>query len=122
MTTRLPRPYEILAPHSVIKRASASSRKCRSCELWCKKSRENELKQQRINDIENPLLKGCTTTGVPNYDQNSSADLEAALNRIPYVLEDFWHATYPPTYVTTDIRELRSSMEKAGVSYTKLFM
>ena len=38
---------------------------------------EKEQKQQRINGIENILLKSCTTKGVLNYDQKSSGSLDS---------------------------------------------
>ncbi|GFV44557.1 hypothetical protein TNCV_3287391 [Trichonephila clavipes] len=54
------------------------------------RNREKEQKEQHINGIENHLLKGCTKTGVRNYEQKSFGR-----HRIPKVLEDFWHVTYP---------------------------
>ncbi|GFY13838.1 hypothetical protein TNCV_986101 [Trichonephila clavipes] len=41
------------------------------------------------------------------------AGLIVALYEIPHVHEDSWHVTYPP-----DIRAIKSSTERTGVSYT----
>ncbi|GFV29505.1 hypothetical protein TNCV_2728861 [Trichonephila clavipes] len=47
------------------------SRKCRSCDLWCKEAKKKN-KQKHINGRENILSKDCTTIGVRNYDQKFS--------------------------------------------------
>ncbi|GFS57460.1 hypothetical protein TNCV_1401461 [Trichonephila clavipes] len=40
------------------------------------RNREKEQKKQHINGAENILLKGCTKTGVRNYDQKSSGSCQ----------------------------------------------
>ncbi|GFU94119.1 hypothetical protein TNCV_5047091 [Trichonephila clavipes] len=84
------------------------------------KSKEKEQKQQHINETENILLKGGTTTGARNYDQKSSGSLTEVLQGIYYVLVDSWHATYPlGSYrYSSD----GASTEGTGISYTKLFI
>ncbi|GFU95483.1 hypothetical protein TNCV_2729371 [Trichonephila clavipes] len=41
--------------------------------------------------------------------------IQKSSHGVPYVLEDSWHATYPPSPTETDTRAMRSSNEgKAG--------
>ncbi|GFU82593.1 hypothetical protein TNCV_685691 [Trichonephila clavipes] len=54
--------------------------KCRSYELQYEKP---EKKQQHINGTKNILLKGCTTTIIPNYNQKSGKpNRDAASNSL----------------------------------------
>ena len=49
---------------------STAKLKIRSCELWCRGEKDTE--KININGRANALLRGYTTEGVQNYDQNLS--------------------------------------------------
>ncbi|GFW83391.1 hypothetical protein TNCV_2544891 [Trichonephila clavipes] len=67
------------------------SRKCRSCDVWCKEAeRKKRSRNTFMEQIESLFYNKCS-----KLTRSPLAGLTAALHGIPVVLEDSWHVTYP---------------------------
>ncbi|GFV57373.1 hypothetical protein TNCV_3173211 [Trichonephila clavipes] len=78
------------------------------------KKHKKKQKQQHIYGTENILLRGCTTTGVRNYDIRSHlAGLTSALHVIPYVLEDSWQVPHPPGSYRSELIAIKMGLQFA---------